>query len=146
MNHLRIAGKEDIQQAPPCCRCDQSDRYWDRVAGKAYCPNCQEALVLGEAPPLVERTEKSRCAICTQTGTVRFWTLPLHAESAIECDLCSQHLRDLLGRSLGPHAFHQLRRQFETLGVNVEEIFLLHGAFYDRYGRALRPAEGADAA
>jgi hypothetical protein len=146
MNNLRIVGKVAAEPMPPCCRCTQADRHWDRIAGKAYCPNCQEALVLGEAPPLIEKTEKNRCAVCTQPSTVRFWTAPLHGDAAVECDLCAQHLRDLLGRSLGPHAYHQLRRQFEALGVAAEEVFLLHGAFYDRFGRALRPAQGADAA
>jgi hypothetical protein len=146
MNCLRFAGKVGIFSTLPCCRCGQADRYWDRIAGKPFCPNCQEALVLGEAPPLIERTEKNHCAVCTQFGTVRYWTLPLHAETGVEMDLCAEHLRCLLGRRLGPHAFQQLRRQLEQMDVGVEDVFLLHGAFYDRFGRALRPAGEAEAA
>jgi hypothetical protein len=41
---------------------------------------------------------------------------------------------------LGPYAFNQLRRQLATLGLGVEDLFLLHGAFYDSQGRALQPA------
>ncbi len=140
MNHLRLARVDAHSSVVSCCRCGEGERRWDRIASKAYCPNCQESLAVGEAPPLIERTEKTRCAACGQLGTVRYLTFPLHAKSAVEFDLCPEHLRALLGRRLGPHAFHQLGRQFQALGISVDEVFLLHGAFYDCQGRALHPA------
>jgi hypothetical protein len=124
----------------PCCRCASAARNWDRIVDKAYCPDCQEALILGLAAPLSERTEKRTCAVCGRAGTVRFLTYPLQSSTPIEIDLCPEHLRGLLGRRLGPYAFHQLRRRLHVLGLGVEFIFLLHEAFYDQNGRALQPA------
>lgn len=140
MDSLRITPMNANTQMAPCCRCETGGRRWDRIAGKPYCPNCQESLAIGEADPLIERTEKHRCAACARVGTIRFLTFPLHASAPVELDLCPDHLRALLGRRLGPHAFHQLRRQFQVLDLSVEEIFLLHGAFYDCQGQALHPA------
>jgi hypothetical protein len=88
----------------------------------------------------VERVDKNRCAICFHQGTVRFLTFPLHSTRPVEVDLCSEHLRALVSRRLGPHAFEQLRRQLFALGLEVGAIFLLHEAFYDPNGRALQPA------
>ncbi len=140
MAGLRVTNVDPATCLMPCCRCGEGERRWDRIATKAYCPNCQEALAIGEGPPLIERTEKNRCAICAQAGTVRYLTFPLHSSTAVEFDLCPEHLRALLGRRLGSHAFHQLGRLLHALGIGVEEIFLLHGAFYDCQGRALQPA------
>ena len=124
----------------PCCRCGAGDRYWDHIAGKAYCPNCLEALAIGEADPVIEQVEKCRCAICFHLGTVKYMTVPLHSSRPVEMDLCAVHLRGLIGRRLGPHAFEQLRRQLTSLGLDVADIFLLHEAFYDVHGRAIQPA------
>jgi hypothetical protein len=124
----------------PCCRCNEGNRHWDRIAGKAYCPACLEALAIGESDPIVEPVEKNRCAVCFHQGTVRFLTFPLHSSRPVELDLCSEHLRALVSRRLGPHAFEQLRRQLFALGLEVGVIFLLHEAFYDHNGRALQPA------
>jgi len=55
-------------------------------------------------------------------------------------DICGEHLRGLLARRLGPFAYHQLKHMLRTVRLEPEDIFLLHGAFYDREGRALRPA------
>lgn len=140
MNSLRITAVDQSTHGGPCCRCGTGERRWDRIAGKPYCPNCQESLAQGEGPPLIEPTEKNACAICSEAGTVRYLTFPLHASSAVEIDLCPEHLRGLLGRRLGPYAFHQLRRRLLVHGIDVEEVFLLHAAFYDRHGRALHPA------
>jgi hypothetical protein len=142
MNALRLL-TDEVSPVTPCCRCAEPDRRWDRIAGKAYCPNCEEALALGEADPLIERTEKNRCSICNQVGTVRYLTFPLQKDTPVELHLCPEHLRNLLGRGLASHAFHQLRRQLQTVGLKVEEIFLLHEAFYDAQGRALQPALGS---
>jgi hypothetical protein len=116
-----------------------ADRPWDAIAEKSYCPSCEESLALGEGAPLIERAEKSPCAVCGQIGILRYRTLPLHKSAPVEIDLCATHLRDLLGRRLGPFAFHQLQRLLTTQGLDVREIFLLHESFYDRQGRALRP-------
>jgi len=140
MDSLRMVPTDSIPALVTCCRCAGGERRWDRIAGKAYCPNCQELLAVGEAPPLVERAEKQRCAVCDQIGTVCFQSFPLQGATAVEMDLCAEHLRGLLGRQLGPHAFHQLRRKLHVVGIAVDDIFLLHGAFYDHQGQALQPA------
>ncbi len=144
MDSLRLAPSESVPGTIACCRCGSAERKWDRIAAKAYCPECQEALVLGLAPPLSERTERNHCAVCAKAGTVSYLTFPLQAATAIEMDLCAEHLRALLGRRLGPYAFHQLRRRLHMLGLGVELIFLLHDAFYDEYGHALQPATEPD--
>jgi hypothetical protein len=95
---------------------------------------------MGEAQPIIERAEKNRCAICAHIGTIRFLTYPLRSSSAVEMDLCAEHLRTLVGRCLRPWAFRQLTRQLDRLGLSSGEIFLLHDAFYDRNGHALQPA------
>jgi len=144
MDSVRLASPDDVYVGVACCRCAEKDRRWDRTAGKAYCPNCQEALALGEAEPLIERTEKRLCAACSRQGTISFVTFPLDAPRPVEIDVCPEHLRGLLGRCLAPRAFHQLRRQLFLLGVDVAEVFLLHKTFYDSHGRALQPALEAD--
>lgn len=140
METLRLAPADSVFPKIPCCRCGDSTRYWDRIAGRTYCPNCLEALAIGEAPPLAERTDRRRCAVCHHLGTVRYLTFPLHSRRPVEADLCSEHLRALVARRLGPHAFEQLRRQLVNLGIEVSAVFLLHEAFYDGQGRALQPA------
>jgi hypothetical protein len=64
----------------------------------------------------------------------------LQAPAPLEIELCPEHLRALVGRCLEPHSFQQLRRRLHALGVGVEDIFLLHGAFYDTHGHASMPA------
>ena len=140
MESLRVIPAASIPQNLPCCRCGRAERCWDRIAGKAYCPNCQEMLAMGEGPPLRERTEKLRCTVCQKVGTVCFHSFPLHSGTAVAMDLCPEHLRALVGRRLGPYAFNQLRRKLNAAGLGVEHLFLLHGAFYDSQGRALQPA------
>jgi hypothetical protein len=140
MDNLRRAEPAAYSSLVPCSRCAQSQQPWDRIAGKAYCPDCLEALVLGEGDPLVERAGKKCCAICGQAGTLCYLTFPLRAPRPVEMDLCAEHLRSLIGRRLKPAAFRQLSRLLSALGLTSEEIFLLHDAFYDRQGRALQPA------
>lgn len=140
MDSIRLAPVESVFPKVPCCRCGDSLRWWDRIAGKTYCPNCLECLALGEAEPIIERTDRRRCAVCHHLGTIRYLTFPLHSRRPVEMDLCAEHLRCLVGRRLGPHAFEQLRRQLYALGLEVANIFLLHEAFYDPEGRALQPA------
>jgi hypothetical protein len=140
MDSIRLAQAGSVFPRIPCCRCGDSTRSWDRLAGKTYCPNCTEALAMGESEPIIEKTDKRRCTICHHLGTVRFLTFPLNTRRPVEMDVCSEHLRALVGRRLGPHAFEQLRRQLYALGLEVSEIFLLHEAFYDDRGRAIQPA------
>lgn len=140
MDQVRLAPAESVFPKIPCCRCADGMRSWDRIAGKTYCPNCLESLAVGDAEPLVERCDRRRCAICHHLGTTRYLTFPLHSRRPVEFDLCSEHLRAMVGRRLGPHAFEQLRRQLVALELEVREIFLLHEAFYDDQGRALQPA------
>jgi hypothetical protein len=144
MDSVRLTPPDNVLVWVPCCRCADKDRRWDRIAGRAYCPSCQEALAVGESEPLIERTEKRFCAACSRQGTVCFVTFPLDAPRSVEIDLCPEHLRGILGRCLGPHAFQQLRRQLFLLGVEVSEVFLLHDSFYDTHGRALQPATEMD--
>jgi hypothetical protein len=42
---------------------------------------------------------------------------------------------------LGPQGFCQLQRQLQGLGVHSTDVFLLHEAFYDHFGRALKPVQ-----
>lgn len=140
MHHVRFVSAESEAANPACCLCSAQSRPWDKVAGKTYCPHCLESLAVGEAEPLIVRTENHRCAVCHQQGTLRYLTFPLHCGKPVEMDLCGEHLRAMIGRRLGPHAFAQLRRQLVTLGLNVSQVFLLHEAFYDNFGRALQPA------
>lgn len=139
MNVLRCVPAAELMTVVPCCRCGVAGGRWDRIVDKAYCPQCQELLVLGETAPLVEPTVKKHCAICDHIGTVHFLTFPLHAESAVEVDLCPEHVRCLIARRLGPFAYNQLRRQLNFVGISASEIFLLHDAFYDPTGRAIQP-------
>lgn len=140
MDSIHLASADSIFPKIPCSRCTDETRWWDRIAGKTYCPNCMEALAMGEGDPLIARTDRQRCAVCYHLGTVRYVTFPLHSRRPVEIDLCPEHLRALVARRLGPHAFEQLRRQLRSLDLEVAEIFLLHEAFYDDGGRALQPA------
>src|SRR5262249_10134189 len=69
MESLRLAS-EPTNGDVGCCRCESDGGRWDRIAGKAYCPDCQESLILGLARPLMERTQKNCCAACGKVGTV----------------------------------------------------------------------------
>jgi hypothetical protein len=140
MDSVRFASPETFSAWAPCCRCAHAHERWDKIAGASYCPSCEEGLILGDGEPLVLKTEGRRCAACGRAGTVPYVTFPLHAARPVEMDLCGEHLRSLLGRSLRPPAFHQLRRQLGGLGLDAGNIFLLHDAFYDAQGRALQPA------
>jgi hypothetical protein len=141
MDRLRLTALSRAALRVRCARCPAGERHWDRVAGKPYCPNCQEAIALGEFPPIREKPEARRCVVCDRLGTVRFLTFPLNHAAALELDICSLHLADLVGRRLSRHAFRQLKRQMLTLNVQTDEVFLLHHEFYDHEGQALRPAE-----
>jgi hypothetical protein len=140
MDSVRLANAEPVFPRLPCTVCGDSHGHWDAIAGKPYCPNCLESLAVGEADALIVRADRRRCGICYHLGTLTFHTFPLHWHRPIEMDLCGDHLRGLIARRLGPHAFEQLRRQLSGLDLEVNRIFLLHEAFYDVHGRALQPA------
>jgi hypothetical protein len=139
MESLRLVHANAAETADACCRCGAAGQAWDRLAGAAHCPDCEETLARGEGPPLVARTERRTCLVCDRVGTVAYRTLPLHSAALLEMDLCPEHFRALLSRSLGPFAYHQLCRQLRALRVGPEAVFLLHDAFYDPQGRALQP-------
>jgi hypothetical protein len=138
MDGLRVV-KEGFTRHVPCSRCQSAGCPWDRLGGEAVCPDCQEALAQGEGEPLVLRTERNRCAVCQQLGTVRYLTYPLHSSEPLEMDLCPRHFQSLLARRLDRHAYHQLSRQLQTLGFTARRLFLLHEAFYDEQGQSLQP-------
>ncbi|MCI0642852.1 MAG: hypothetical protein L0Y72_09335 [Gemmataceae bacterium] len=140
MDAIRLAPTGSVFPQLPCCRCGDNSRYWDRLGGKTYCPNCTEALAVGDGESIAERTDRRRCAVCHHLGTLRYLTFPLNSRRPVEMDLCGEHLRALLSRRLGPHAYGQLRRQLTGLELAVSRIFLLHEAFYDDHGHALQPA------
>src|SRR5262249_59669451 len=58
MGGMRLSPPDRVPHWEPCCRCGKLAQGWDRIVDKAYCPECQESLASGEAPPLVERTQK----------------------------------------------------------------------------------------
>jgi hypothetical protein len=95
-------------------------------------------LIRGEGQSLRLPIDPRCCVACGSAGTVAFVTVPLRA-SAVAIDLCSTHLRALLGRELEPAAFLELARKLHAAGLAPGRIFLLHEAFYDRRGRALQP-------
>jgi hypothetical protein len=138
MDSISLVADDHQTAHAPCCQCGATGQCWDRLAGQAYCPDCEEALIRGERAPLVTRIDPRRCCICEQEGTVCYRTLPLRS-SLLALDLCRDHFRDLLGRRLDPVAFVQLRRRLQKVGVGVEQVFLLHDAFYNKEGAALQP-------
>ena len=140
MDSMRIAPAGNVALWQPCCRCGQQALGWDRINSKPYCPGCQEALIQGDGEPLVTATCRRKCTVCATLGSITVQTFPLNTSRPVEMDLCAKHVRGLLGRKLGGHAYAQLRRQLSHLGVDVHDVFLLHEAFYDAQGRALQPA------
>ncbi len=139
MEGMRLVEGKGQSAEVPCVRCQAKGCPWDQIASKPICPDCQEALALGEAPALSERAEPRRCLICQHLGTVRYLTYPLRSAAAVELDLCSWHLQALLSRRLERHALLQITRQLQSLGLSAKQVFLLHDAFYDEAGHALQP-------
>jgi hypothetical protein len=138
MGGLRVVRKGDAARGA-CGRCKATGCPWDHIAGEPICPDCQESLAQGEGEPLIVRTEKNRCAVCDQQGTIHYLTYPLHAADPVEMDLCPRHFHSLLSRRLDRHAYHQLGRQLQALGLMARQVFLLHEAFYDEQGQPLQP-------
>jgi hypothetical protein len=140
MDSMRMAEPGSFALWQPCCRCGQAALGWDTIVGKSYCPACVEAIVQGQAEPIIERTQRRPCTACRAIGSVTVQTYPLKSSQPVEIDLCPEHLRGLLGRRLAAHAYAQLQRQLLQLGLDAQDVFLLHEAFYDAKGRALQPA------
>jgi len=140
MDSIRMASAGSFALWIPCCRCGQKALGWDRIAGKPYCPACEEAIVQGESDPLIEPTQRRPCTACRTIGSITVQTFPLKSNCPLEMDLCPEHLRGLLGRKLAAHAYTHLRRQLTQFGLDVSDVFLLHEAFYDAKGRARQPA------
>jgi hypothetical protein len=128
-----------VSSSTPCSCCGAAGQRWDHIAGTPYCPDCEESLARGDGPTLIARTERQHCCICEHIGTIRYITAPLESDAAVELHLCPEHIRALVARRLGPFAFHQLSRRLQGLHLSVEQIFLLHRAFYDGQGQALQP-------
>ncbi len=122
-----------------CSRCQSNGCPWDRIGSKSICPDCQELLALGEGDPLVERLLPRACVVCGKRGTAPYLTYPLHSTDPLSIDLCPGHFRALLSRRLDRSSFRILARQLLVLGINVQQVFLLHEAFYDENGRPLQP-------
>jgi hypothetical protein len=142
MERLRIRLLAGMTSVPAqCSRCGATGQPWDRIAGKSFCPNCQEGIALGETEPLREPAESIPCVVCAARRTVSFLTFPLHSRAPVEMNVCADHLERLLARRLGPYAFIQIRRQLRALALVPDDIFLLHNEFYDLHGQALRPAD-----
>ena len=76
MDSIRLAPAQSVFPKIACCRCVDGTRWWDRLAGKTFCPSCLEALAQGEADPLCEKVDKRRCAVCHHQGTLRYLTFP----------------------------------------------------------------------
>jgi hypothetical protein len=140
MNALRVVARDCVSPLDPCCRCRAGGSQWDRLNGLPFCPDCQEALAQGHADALTLRPERRPCVLCGHVGAVRYLTFPLGPAEPVEMDLCARHFRALLSRQLDPRAFLRLRRQLAAMGLATHRIFLLHEAFYDERGRALKPA------
>jgi hypothetical protein len=139
MEGLRLVSGTGQSPLAPCSRCQATGCPWDRIGDHVVCPDCQEQLALGEGEALVERLRKQSCAVCSEVGTVRYLTFPLHARDPMEIDLCPQHFHAFLGRRLDRYAYRALSRALQALGLTVRQIFLLHEAFYDERGHPLQP-------
>jgi hypothetical protein len=139
MKGVRLSTASGQSPGAPCNRCQATGCPWDRIGEQAVCPDCEEQLALGEGEPLIERLVTRGCAVCGQSGTVRYLTFALHARDPLEIDLCPQHFHALLGRRLDRYAYRQLSRQLQALGLSVRQVFLLHEAFYDERGHPLQP-------
>src|SRR5580765_7094813 len=97
MDTMRMAPAGSVALWKPCCRCGEKALGWDRIAGKPYCPGCEEAIVQGDSEPLIEQTRRMPCTACRCIGSVTVQTFPLKSSQPLEMDLCPEHLRCLLG-------------------------------------------------
>jgi hypothetical protein len=143
MEAVRLLEGEKLGPLAACSRCQAVGCPWDRIAGRALCPDCQNLLVRGEAPALIESPRRAPCAVCRKPLTLPYVTFPLHTIVPLELDLCAEHIQALIARRLDAGALTTLARLLQTLGVTVQQVFLLHEAFYDAQGRPLQPVREA---
>lgn len=139
MGPARLTDAPDQSPLAPCSRCQATGCPWDRLGPVAVCPDCQEALVVGEAAPLALPLEGRPCAACARRGVVPLLTYPLRAAGPLALDLCPRHLYALVGRRLDRAAYRVLARRLAELGLSHRQVFLLHEAFYDERGHPLQP-------
>lgn len=136
---MRLIPRDRVDPHQPCSRCAAEGSRWDRLVCRPFCPECQEDLAHGRGVPFVQRTVKRPCAACARVGSLPIITFPLGSPNAIEFDLCAEHFRAILGRSLDPLAYRTLRRRLHDRHLTPRNVFLLHEAFYDDLGKALQP-------
>ncbi len=122
-----------------CERCEDARRPWDRIADTAVCPNCIENLMVGMSDHLRFAVQEIRCTLCASLTSVMFQSVPRHSFLPVKIPLCGNHLRALASRDLDPESYGLLKKQLAYFGLSVENIFLLHGNFYDAKGKALQP-------
>lgn len=139
MDAMRLIRGGRLTPLAPCERCQVIGCPWDRVAGKPLCPDCQEMLMLGTAPPLSEPLEKRPCAVCERNGIITYQTFPLQKDVCLEIDLCPCHLEGLMARRLDGMAIQRLAHALTRMGLHIKDIFLLHEAFYNDEGEPLQP-------
>lgn len=94
----------------------------------------------GEGMPFKAPLQPTPCAVCNTRGTVPYITSPAAPPSSfLAIDLCPTHFRDLLFHRLDSTSFHTLASWLAALSLSPSLVFLLHAAFYDKAGRAIRP-------
>jgi hypothetical protein len=143
MEAVRLVEGEKLGPLAACSRCQAVGCPWDRIAGRPICPDCQNLLVRGEGPAVVEAPRRSPCAVCRKGLTLSYITFPLNTVTPLELDLCPDHIHALLGRRLEREALGMLARHLATFNVTLQQIFLMHEAFYDAQGRPLQPVPDA---
>lgn len=144
MDGARLADARDQSPLTPCSRCQATGCPWDRIGPTPVCPDCQEALVVGDAAPLAQALVARPCAVCARRGVVPFLTYPLRSRQGLELDLCPRHFHALMGRRLDRYAYRVLARKLAELGLSHRHVFLLHEAFYDERGHPLAPCGGIE--
>src|SRR5262249_39840881 len=105
MDSIRLASKDSFALWQPCCRCGTNALGWARIAGNPYCPDCQEAIIQGDSEPLIEQTQRLPCTACHALGSITVQTFPRRSSYPLEMQLCPEHLRGLLSRSLAVSTF-----------------------------------------
>ena len=119
MESLRLAPADSIFPKIPCSRCADHSRGGTGSSAKPIARTASKRWRGERRSPLWKKPIAGVVAICHHLGTVRYVTFPLHSRRPVEMELCSEHLRALIVRRLGPHGFEQLRRQLHNLGIEV---------------------------
>lgn len=125
----------------PCGLCGARGCPWDLLDEIPVCPDCEEALALGEAAPLALPLQAGDCAGCGAGGTVPYATYPRHCKRPLDVPLCAPCFRALLGRRLRQDAHARLSAWLALRALRTEDVFLLSGAYYDETGLMTDPLE-----